>query len=87
MTGDSSPSDADPRIRRRNFLAALGAGTVTAVAGCTDSGGDGDGSGDGGDSDGGTGGLSPTLVAGGVAGAALVLGGGYVLGRRSGGGK
>jgi len=44
MTGDSSPSDADPRIRRRNFLAALGAGTVTAVAGCTDSGGDGDGS-------------------------------------------
>ncbi|MFC4405319.1 cohesin domain-containing protein [Haloarchaeobius iranensis] len=38
------------------------------------------------DGDGGTGGLSPTLVAGGVGGAALVLGAGYVLGQRSGGG-
>ncbi|WP_257299271.1 cohesin domain-containing protein [Haloarchaeobius sp. FL176] len=53
---------------------ASGDGTSTAAS-------------NGGDSDGGTGGLSPTLVAGGVAGAALVLGGGYVLGQRSGGGK
>lgn len=57
-------------------------GTDAATSG-DDGGSDGtDAGGDGGDG----GGLSPTLVAAGVSGAVLVLGAGYLLGQRSGGG-
>ncbi|WP_256295930.1 cohesin domain-containing protein [Haloarchaeobius salinus] len=66
------------------------AGDDGGTAAGTSSGGD-DAASDGSTStaesrDGGDSGLSPTLVAGGIGGAVVVLGAGYVLGQRSGGG-
>jgi hypothetical protein len=83
VSGGSAQVDADG-----GDDAASGDDGGTAAG--TSSGYDGDGGGadtsaEESDGDGGSGGLSPTLVAGGVAGAAVVLGAGYVLGQRSGG--